>query len=323
MEDKYGRKIDYLRISVTDRCNLRCTYCMPPDGVHFKDHNEILRFEEIIRIVKLSTRLGIKKIRVTGGEPLVRKGIEGFIEELAAIKEIEDISMTTNGVLLKEKVPDLKAAGLKRVNISLDTLKPERFTSLTGLPLIDDVKSGIGAALEYGLTPIKINCVIVRGFNDDEISDFIELTKENPINIRFIEFMPLGNNSLWSKDKIIPSSEIIERYSSILKPTDILGGGPAKNFRLSGYIGTVGFISPISDHFCSKCNRIRLTADGKIKSCLESNDELDIKSIMRNGAKDDEVLACIAAGILSKPQEHSMDKTPHKQRERYMTQIGG
>lgn len=281
MKDAIGRDINYLRISVTDRCNFRCRYCMPEKGVESKSHDEILRFEEILDFVKAVTPLGISKVRITGGEPLVRKGIVNFISKLSNIPEIQDLSMTTNASLLAPMTGALKHAGLKRVNISLDSLKEEKFRWITRRGKLDDVFQGIDAAIREGLTPVKVNCVVTRGFNDDEINDFVNLTKEYPIYIRFIELMPLGGSG-WSKGHFMVADEIKFLIKEELIPIEVsVGAGPARYFKVPGALGGVGFITPISRHFCDNCNRVRLTADGKLKPCLESDIEIDVKKALR------------------------------------------
>ena len=334
MKDNYGRKIDYLRISLTDRCNLRCIYCMPEEGVPFKSHEDMLRIEEIADFTQRAAQAGIRKVRLTGGEPLVRKGVVDLIREINEIPEIEDISLTTNGILLPKMAADLRDAGLTRVNISLDTLDPVQFTYVTRLGKIEDVFAGIDAALEYGFDPVKINAVAVRGL-DQDFFGFAKLSLDRPLHVRFIEYMPVGESSGctgagWTEEDIIPASEIIERINEgaiaagigALEPLsgeDLpSGAGPAIYYRLPGAKGTVGFISAMSNHFCSSCNRLRLTADGKIRPCLFSDREIDVMKAIRS---DDPVAVDVAIeeAIGIKPDEH------HEERgtERRMSQIGG
>lgn len=334
MKDNYGRKIDYLRISLTDRCNLRCIYCMPEEGVPFRSHESILRIEEIADFTRRAAQAGIRRVRLTGGEPLVRKGVVDLVREIAATPGIEDISLTTNGILLPKMVADLKDAGLTRVNISLDTLDPAQFTYVTRLGKIEDVFAGIDAALENGFDPVKINAVAVRSL-DQDFFGFAKLSLDRPLHVRFIEYMPVGESSGgtgagWTEEDIVPASEIIERINEgaiavgigPLEPVadDDLpsGAGPAIYYRLPGAKGTVGFISAMSNHFCSSCNRLRLTADGKIRPCLFSDREIDVMEAIRS---DDPTAVdrAIEEAIGIKPDEH------HEERgtERRMSQIGG
>ena len=280
------KDITYLRVSVTDRCNFRCKYCMPEGVREFIPHPEILRYEEISKIVKAFSFLGVNSVRLTGGEPLVRKGIESLIEELSSIEGITDISVTTNGYFLSEKARSLKSAGLKRVNVSLDTLNPEKFSFITGAPpgALSKVLEGIRAALEAGLRPVKINTVLIRGFNDSEIEDFVELSRELGVEVRFIELMPVGGR-FFSRDNFIPVSEIKEllaRKFGPLIPYKTFKKGPASSFRVSQTGAVVGFIPSVSQHFCHECNRVRLTSDGKLRLCLMSDREIDLKAVLRS-----------------------------------------
>ena len=322
MIDRWGRKIEYLRISVTDRCNFRCKYCMPEEGVAPLSHDDVLRFEEMLVIVKAASELGINKIRVTGGEPLVRKGITGFIKALRVIPGIEDISMTTNGSLLEKHAEKLKEAGLDRVNISLDSLDEKKFYDITRGGNLEDVLRGIDSALTAGLAPVKINCVVTKGFNEDEILDFVEITKRIPVHVRFIELMPLGEGNR-SEFGFVSTAKLKRLINAELIPVEIKGNGPAKCFKIEGALGSIGFISPMSGHICSRCNRIRLTADGKLRPCLESETEYDVKGLIRSGADTQEIKSFIRRVILSKPREHRMYTTYHKHTKRNMSQIGG
>jgi len=323
MKDALGRDINYLRISVTDRCNFRCRYCMPEQGVESKSHGEILSFEEILDFVKAVVPLGISKIRVTGGEPLVRKGIEGFVARLSAIPGIRDLSMTTNASLLAPAARSLKQAGLDRVNISLDSLKPERFHWITRRGKLEDVFDGMEAAIREGLTPVKVNCVVVRGFNDDEINEFVNLTKKYPIYIRFIELMPLGDTG-WGKGHFISADEIKSLIKEKLVPVEVSrGAGPARYFQIPGAPGYVGFITPISNHFCDDCNRVRLTADGKLKPCLESDIEIDVKKALREKRGEKEIQRIFLEALLKKPVCHHMRAEINSDHKRRMWQIGG
>ncbi|MCX5719890.1 MAG: GTP 3',8-cyclase MoaA [Nitrospirae bacterium] len=308
LKDNYQRTIDYLRISITDRCNLRCIYCMPSEGVIPIEYKEILRFEEIVRIAKIATGIGVRKIRITGGEPLVRKNVTYLIKEIKNVEGIEDLSLTTNGVLLSKYAEELVDAGLDRVNISLDSCRPDRYKEITRGGDISVVMSGIAAAEMAGLKPIKINIVPIRGFNDNEIADFARITLEAPYQVRFIEFMPFGTETIWGPEKYIPADEIKSIVESIglLTPVTLRKSGPARYFRFDGAPGVVGFISPLSHHFCNDCNRLRLTADGKIRPCLFSETEIDLKSALRGGASDSEIERLIKLSIEVKPEGHNI-----------------
>lgn len=320
MKDNFGREIKYLRISVTDLCNLRCKYCMPESGIDKKPHFNILSFEEIYQIAKASVELGIDKIRITGGEPLVRKDIVTLVEKLASIDGIKDLAMTTNGILLKDYATDLKKAGLNRVNISLDTLYEDRYTDITRGGNIYDVMDGLEAAIVAGLTPVKINTVIIKGFNDDEIMNFVQLTLNEPLYIRFIELMPIGQVGTSGKYEFVSNEEILSKLQGI-KPVKMEDGAVAKYYQFPGALGKIGFINPISDHFCSDCNKIRLTSDGKLKPCLHSNEEIDLKEVLD---KNDFGLLkeTIKQTILNKPERHYLKENPEIV-SREMNKIGG
>ncbi|MBI5327057.1 MAG: GTP 3',8-cyclase MoaA [Deltaproteobacteria bacterium] len=325
--DSYNRPIDYLRISVTDRCNLRCVYCMPSDGIPLTDSNNILRYEEFLRIATIAVRHGITKIRITGGEPLVRKGIVEFIEELSKLHDVEDISLTTNGVLLKKFAHPLKKAGLTRVNVSVDSLRRDRFHKITRGDFMNDVMEGLEQAEKAGLNPVKVNCVVIKGFNDDEILDFALLTKQKPYHIRFIEYMPFEVEAVWDKDKCISTSQIMEKINSFQKLLP-LGNpekrtGPARRYKFTDSIGEIGFISPVSDHFCRSCNRLRLTADGKLRTCLFSDEEIDIKTVLRNGCTDKELEELLFRAVKKKPERHQISDNIFKKCSRTMSFIGG
>ncbi len=324
ISDSFQRPINYLRISVTDRCNLRCVYCMPEAGVSLMSHYDILTYEEICTVVKAAADLGINRIRLTGGEPLVRAGITHLISLLADIETIEDLSLTTNGTLLAQYAAALKEAGLQRVNISLDTLRPERFRQITRCGELAATLEGIEAALAAGLKPVKINMVVMAGVNDDEITDFAVKTVEDGWNVRFIELMPVTSNEPVS-DKLVSVSEMRKRIEAIgkLEPWKIdTGSGPAKYFRLPGASGTVGFISPVTEHFCFQCNRLRLTADGKLRPCLLSEAEIDLKETLRSGAPVEELKNLISKAIAEKPKSHHLaDGAMHKGRP--FSQVGG
>lgn len=319
MRDNYSREIDYLRISVTDLCNLRCKYCMPEKGIEKKGHETILSFEDIYSIVKAGSQLGIKKVRITGGEPLVRKGIVSLVEKIASVDGIEDVAMTTNGILLKDYAQDLKNAGLNRVNISIDTLFESRYQDITRGGNIDDVLQGLDAAVAVELKPIKINTVIIKGFNEDEIINFVQLTLNEPFDIRFIELMPIGQVGVESSYQFVSNEEIINKLQG-LQPVSS-EHSVAKYYKLPGAIGKIGFINPISSHFCADCNKIRLTADGKIKPCLHTNEEIDLKEALVN--KDFNMLTSkLKEAIERKPERHYLlEKEERVLRD--MNRIGG
>jgi len=324
--DPYKRKINYLRISVTDRCNLRCRYCMPEEGIPLIPHEEILTYEEISRIVRVFAVEGISKVRLTGGEPLVRKGIVDFISRLSHIEEIKDLSLTTNGVLLKESAQDLKQAGLKRINISLDSLKKERFYQITRRDDFERVWNGIEEALKVGLSPIKINMVAIQGLNDDEIESFARLTLHLPLTVRYIEYMPSANGQEWRKSDILTIPQIKSRLENVGKLVPIPSDrwdGPAKRFRIEGAIGEIGLIGAVSTHFCDDCNRLRLTADGKIRTCLFSDEEIDMKELLRKGGSDQDLTERLLVALRAKPERHHIDTHQFKKCQRNMSAIGG
>jgi len=326
MFDRINRRIDYLRISITDRCNLRCMYCMPHGGVSATSHVEILSYEETLRVVKVAAGLGISKVRLTGGEPLVRRGVAGFIRELSGVPGIEDLSLTTNGMLLAGMAEELKGAGVTRINISLDSLDPERFRELTRGGDLSAVLSGIQRAEELGFSPIKLNVVPIKGFNDDELVRFAALAIDKPYHVRFIEFMPIGNREMWDETRVVTTSEVMERVSALgaLEPVENSEhDGPATLFRLPGGAGILGFISPLTDHFCGECNRLRLTADGKLRPCLFSESEIDLKTPMRAGCDDDELARLFAVALDVKPEGHNMAEGVKKSYKRTMSRIGG
>lgn len=306
LKDHFERTIDYMRVSVTDRCNLRCIYCMPSRSLVPMQHKEILRYEEMVRILRVAARVGVKKVRLTGGEPLVRKDVPYLIKLIKSIEGIRDLSLTTNGILLARYADRLAEAGLDRVNISLDSLKPGRYREITRGGDINAVFGGIEAAEKAGLDPVKINVVPIRGINDDEILDFALMTLKYPYQVRFIEFMPFGLPGVWRPERLIPSEEtrsVVERIGP-LTPVKLRKSGPARYFRLEGASGVIGFISPLSNHFCAECSRLRLTADGKLRPCLFSETEVDLKSALRNDASDAEIERLIRFSIEIKPEGH-------------------
>jgi len=324
--DTFRRKINYLRISITDRCNLRCTYCMPEEGIPLIPHREILTYEELLRVIRIFAEEGISKVRLTGGEPLVRKGIVDFISNISRIRAIQDLSLTTNGILLKEYAQGLRAAGLRRVNISLDSLNQERFCQITRRNDFEKVWAGIEEALQAGLSPIKINMVAIQGLNDDEIESFARLTFRFPLTIRYIEYMPSGNGKEWSESDILTIPQIqshLERVGKLIPVPMDRWDGPARRFRFEGALGEVGLIGPVSSHFCGDCNRLRLTPDGKIRTCLFSDDEIDIKEILRRGGSDRDLRERLLVALQSKPEKHQINSQQFKKCQRNMSAIGG
>lgn len=325
MKDLLGREVSYLRISVTDRCNLRCRYCMPEEGVAPKKHEDILSYEQILHFAKACVLLGINKVRITGGEPLVRKGIIEFASRLNKIGGIDEVNLTTNGALLPQYAKGLKKAGINNINIGLNTLRSDRYRHITRRGDIDDVLYGIDAALNEGFDRVKINVVMMRGFNDDEAMDFVDLTKKRPLVVRFIELMPIAQAGNYP-EMYISSREIRDKIHGLEKVGKALGNGPAKYYNIPGYEGFIGFISAASERFCCDCNRIRLTADGKLMTCLHSGQEFDIKGIIDNF--DTVNLANEITHILeSKPEGHGFAVTTElngrSDCDRFMSQIGG
>lgn len=318
MIDHYGRNINYLRISVTDLCNLRCLYCMPESGVRKKEHKEILRNEDIERLVKAAVEIGITKFRLTGGEPLVRNGIIDLVNSISKYTGVEDLGITTNGILLSKYADSLKKAGLNRVNISIDSLDAQKYERITRGGKLKDVLEGIKAAKEANLSPIKLNVVLIGGFNDDEIEEFVNLTVNEDMEVRFIELMPLGEASDWDKAHFLSNTEILKRIPS-LKPLPFKGaGGIARYYKLDNSKGRVGLISPLSNHFCEYCNRIRITPDGKLKPCLHSNKELNIEDYRNKDKK-----SFFIDGIREKPFKHKVNDIDFVPVDRNMHEIGG
>ncbi|MBI5075093.1 MAG: GTP 3',8-cyclase MoaA [Nitrospirae bacterium] len=334
MTDSFSRVIDYLRISITDKCNLRCIYCMPSDGVASAAHTAILSYEEIIRVAKIAAGLGVRKIRLTGGEPLVRKNLTFLVSSLRKIAGIEELSLTTNGLLLAEHAASLANAGLDRVNISIDSLRPDRFREITRGGDLTVVLKGLHAAEQAGLLPVKINMVPVRGMNEDEILDFARITIESDHHVRFIECMPTGSVGFWSPQKYMTTDEIRKVIETLgpLSPVRVRKNGPSKYYRLEGAKGVIGFISALTHHFCKDCNRLRLTSDGKLRPCLFSETEIDLRSALRSGASDLEIERLLKLSIEVKPKEHNLNASssalkpslpgPHAVK-RPMSRIGG
>ena len=325
LKDKFERIIDYLRISITDRCSLRCIYCMPPEGLSLFEHKEILTYEEIIKIVRIASELGVRKVRITGGEPLVRKDVTLLTASIKKNQGIEDLSITTNGVLLERYAEELARSGVDRVNVSLDSLRPERYREITRGGDINVVLRGIEVARKAGLTPVKINMIPIRGLNDDEIKDFAGITLNSDYHVRFIKFMPFGTGGFWNSGKYIPCDEIKSIVETIgpLTPVRVRKNGPSKYFRLKNAQGVIGFISAITHHFCEDCNRLRLTSDGKLKPCLFSETEIDLKPALRGGASDDEIVRLLKLAIEVKPERHNINEKSDLNFLQSMSRIGG
>ncbi len=330
MIDQFNRNINYLRISVTDRCNLRCKYCMPKEGLSQIGHNDILRYEEILRVIRSGIRLGISKVRITGGEPLVRRGIVDFIACLKSIPGLVDISLTTNGVLLQQFAADLFEAGIRRINISLDSLNKDKYAAITRGGDLNVVLAGIREADRAGFAPIKINTVAIKGFNDDEILAFTAQTIDKPHQVRFIELMPLGHVA-GDNDSHYLSNDVVMDVIRQAYPLEALDGqknnadGPARLYRIAGGRGSIGFISPVSRHFCNTCNRLRLTADGHLRACLLTDEETDMKGPLRSGCNDAELENLIRQTIAAKPLKYTVIGHEHHLRKcvKEMATIGG
>lgn len=311
MLDQYKRDINYLRVSITDRCNLRCIYCMPKDGLSLLGHDDILRYEEIYRIIRVAVDTGIRKIRITGGEPLIRRGLIDFISSLKNIPELKDISLTTNGILLENCAGSLYHAGVQKINISLDSLNPQKYASITRGGELNAVLRGVEAVHKTGFSPIKINIVAIKGFNDDEILDFARLSIVKPYQIRFIELMTIGHTDLDQNGKYL-SNEVIKTIIHGTYKLESIDGesrrmdGPAQMYRIAGGAGEIGFISPVSHQFCQSCNRLRLTANGHLRSCLLSDEETDLMGAMRSGCDDSDLAKLVKNAIARKPLQHDL-----------------
>lgn len=326
LEDGFRRPITYLRVSVTDKCNLRCTYCMPEAGLPWLQHADILAYEEIVRIVAAAASVGVRAIRLTGGEPLVRRALDRLVAGIKAIDGIDDIALSTNGLLLAEQLPALQRAGLTRVNISLDTLDSERFEAIARRPGLNRVLQGIDAAIEAGLYPIKLNCVVMRGVNDDEIAGFAALTRDRPVFVRFIELMPVHENAALQRDAYVSSDDVLEAIAEAgaLRPVAGPGGnGPARYFAYDGAKGAVGVISPLSHDYCERCNRVRLSADGKLRLCLFGDYAMDLRAPLRAGATQAELAERLQAAMLIKPERHHLQLGQPQSRMRAFSEIGG
>ena len=323
--DPYNRHLNYLRISITDRCNLKCIYCVPRDLIPRLSHDEILTYEEILRLVRIGIKLGISKIRVTGGEPLVRKGVYGFLTDLSGLDGLADLSLTTNGVALKANLNKIKAAGINRINISLDTLNRAKFEHMTGFDLLDQVWQGIEMALELGFHPIKLNIVALNGVNDDELTDMARLSFEYPLHIRFIEYMPIGESQIGNSPLLL-APEIKQRISvlgSLVPVPNTINDGPAQRYHFEGAAGEIGFIHALSHHFCDRCNRLRLTARGRLRPCLLSDHHEDVKAVMRSGGTDEELAQVFFNAVRHKPSDHNLATQNPNRVCGQMSSIGG
>lgn len=333
LQDDFARTISYLRLSLTDRCNLRCMYCMTEgqshDSFNKLEHQDLFTYEELLRVVRIAVELGISKLRLTGGEPLARRNVMHLVRELSKIDKLDDIRVTTNGVLLGKYAQGLYDAGVRKVNISLDTLQRDRFKVICGRDYFDTVWQGIEKVLEMGFFPVKLNMVVMRGINDDELVDFARLSMEKKLQVRFIEFMPIGDSSSWREDTFFSSDEILERIGSLgtLKqlPAEI-SDGPARLYRINNGVGSVGMISPLSHHFCKSCNRLRLTSEGKLRPCLLSDDEIDLRGIVRSGGTNDDISKVIEKAVRRKPVGHHLTgsrNTTGQDCNGLMSRIGG
>jgi cyclic pyranopterin phosphate synthase len=325
MRDSFDREIHYLRVSLTDRCNYRCVYCMPEKGVVFHPHAHHLTDEELVRVIRIMSTLGFDRIRLTGGEPTVRPNLVPIVEQIAAIDGIKEIAMTTNGMRLEKIAGPLARAGLKRVNISIDTLNAERFTRITRFGKLESVWKGILAAEREGLTPIKLNAVIVRGYNEDDIVDLARLTLDHAWDMRFIEMMPLGSISHFQVESVVTADEMkarVEDACGELVPLEWNGHDPARPYKLQGGQGTLGFISSVSAPFCEGCDRVRLTSDGRLRLCLLRDDEVELLQPIRDGASDEELRDLISRGVYNKPWGHGLADNIIAE-SRIMSQIGG
>ncbi|MGD2037503.1 MAG: GTP 3',8-cyclase MoaA [Desulfobacterales bacterium] len=306
--DKCNRHLNYLRISITDRCNLQCCYCEPKDLLPKLSHFDILTYEEILRVVRIATRLGISKVRVTGGEPLVRKGVYGFLRELTAMEGLKDVSLTTNGVLLSENLEKIQAAGISRINISLDTLDPAKYCQITGYDEFNRVWQGIQKAHQMGFYPVKLNVVALRGINDEELVDMARLSFQYPFHVRFIEHMPIGRSD-FNPDSLLLAPEIKSRIrdlGNLVPVEETEHDGPARRYKYEGAIGEIGFIPAISQHFCNKCNRLRLTASGQLRPCLLSDHQEDLKEAVRQGCSDQQIAEIFIKAVKHKPSDHNL-----------------
>lgn len=315
MRDAQGRRIDYLRLSVTDRCNCRCAYCMPADGVPMLSHDDVCSFEELARITEACCELGVTKVRLTGGEPLARRGLLGLVRMLREVPGVRELAMTTNATLLAPVASELRAAGLDRINVSLDSLRPERYAAITRGARLDDALAGLRAAHDAGFTGTKVNCVLMGGVNDDEVADIAGLAREKPVDVRFIELMPIGEAARWPRARFVDASAVL---GAVPELAPVGTDGVAELFSAPGWAGRVGLIRPMSHRFCAGCTRIRVTADGRLKPCLHSADEVSLRGLAGRGLRE-----ALLAGIALKPAHHDMDGAHASESARAMNEIGG
>ncbi len=330
--DAFGRRLHYLRLSITDLCNLRCLYCMPAGGVEKLEHSQVLRLEELARVARVAVALGVDKIRLTGGEPLLRRGLDQLLAELKAISPRPDLRLTTNGLLLEEKLPLLIDSGVSTVNISLDSLQPETYGRITGLgpeggeQALAALWRGVEAALKSGALQVKLNVVLLGGVNEEEIVDFASLTLDQPLAVRFIEYMPVGRRTTFEPKRFLPAGEVLERVGEIGAYEDLparTGDGPAQRYRLAGARGELGIISALSSHFCGSCNRIRLSAEGRLVPCLFSEASVDLRPIIRGGADDEELAQALLQAAHNKPQGHHQEPANLHSAGCQMSRLGG
>jgi len=325
MRDAFGREIQYLRVSVTDRCNLKCRYCIP-EGMEWAERDDILSYEEITRLVRVLARLGVRHVRLTGGEPTIRRELPLLVGMISAIEGIEEISLSTNGLLLAELAEPLRAAGLGRVNVSVDSFRPERFRDITRGGDLARVLAGLDAAARVGLEPVKINAVVMRGRNDDEVLDFARETRRRPWHIRFIEMMPLEGNVSSQSDLYVSTDEVravLETEGELQPVENLPGNGPAVTWRYPDAPGSIGFISPLNHNFCDRCNRVRLTATGGLRLCLFGDGEADLAGPLRRGASDEEIAEAILSGLAVKPLRHWLEKGSSASGLIALSQVGG
>ncbi|MFI7102474.1 GTP 3',8-cyclase MoaA [Streptomyces sp. NPDC050161] len=326
LTDRFGRIHTDLRVSLTDRCNLRCTYCMPAEGLDWLPRAEVLTDDEVVRLIRIGTRrLGITEVRLTGGEPLLRRGLPGLVARIAALDPAPELSLTTNGIGLARSAAALREAGLSRVNVSLDTLRPERFAALTRRDRITDVLAGLAAARDAGLAPVKVNAVPVRGVNDDEIADLAAFAAEHGYQMRFIESMPLDAQGAWDRDRMVTAAEILERLGDrfALVPVERRDNAPAEEWRIVGTTAVVGVIASVTRPFCGGCDRVRLTADGQLRNCLFATEESDLRTLLRDGADDAAVEAAWRTSVAGKGPGHTINTPEFRRPDRPMSAIGG
>ncbi len=324
--DHHNPKITYLRVSVTDRCNLRCIYCVPVKDLKLLNHGDILSYEEILKVLRAAADIGIEKVRLTGGEPLVRSNFVHLVECVCQVPGLKDVSITTNGVHLKERAQEIFEAGVHRINVSLDTLNPEKYAKIAGRDRFHHVWEGLQEAEAVGFSPIKVNVVAIRGINDDELFEFARLSVEKPYHIRFIEYMPIGHDSRWRPGTYIPADEVksqLETFGPLHKVPRSKLDGPAQRYQFESAKGEIGFISALSHHFCPACNRLRLTADGKLRPCLFADDEVDIKTPLRDGCSQEDLATLFQEAIARKPRQHHAKSQGNRVGHRPMSAIGG